>query len=137
MTRIAVVDDVVLVRWREMDLPSIAAVDEAVKKAHAAKGAVTYIGMINNESGMPDETARARLGEGLNAMQSLCSSVNLVLDGTGLKFVAIRSAAAALFLVKGSRQMRMYDSLEACLKERLPARADAVLAAARAQQLVA
>jgi hypothetical protein len=125
----------VMVRWIDVTIEGLARVDAAVKAASAI-GPVTYVGLVGNSSAMPSDDVRKRLTAGLEAMAEHCKSVSLVLDGTGLKFSAMRSAAAAVFLIKGTRQMKMYASLDECLRERLPERRESALAKAKSLGLI-
>lgn len=127
--------EVVLVRWLEVTADGLARADAAVQAA-LAHGPVVYVGLVGNASTMPTDELRKRLTSGLEKIAGHCHSVSLVLDGSGLKFSAMRSAAAAVFLIKGTRQMKMYASLEECLGERLPQRRDGILAKARAAGLI-
>ena len=127
--------EVVLVRWLEVTADGLDRADAAVQ-AGLAHGPVIYVGLVGNASTMPTDDLRKRLASGLEKIGAHCHSVSLVLDGTGLKFSAMRSAAAAVFLIKGTRQMKMYASLEDCLTDRLPQRRDAVLAKARSAGLI-
>ena len=133
--RILVVGEVVMVRWIDMTVESIGRVDAAVDAARAM-GPVTYIGLVGNESSMPSEEARKKLSDGLERMADHCKSISLILDGTGLKFSAMRSAAAALFLIKGTRRMKMFNSLQDCLVDRVPAHAEALMQQARANSII-
>lgn len=124
------IDDVVMVRWINMTVEGIDRVDAAVVAARA-HGPVTYVGLVGNDSAMPTDAARRRLSDGLERMGEFTKSISLVLDGTGMKFAAMRSAAAAVFLIKGTRRMKMFNSLDECLADRAPDRARALLEQAR------
>jgi hypothetical protein len=128
--------EVVLVRWYEMTISGIDRADGAVRQAKAF-GPVIYVGLVGSDAAMPSEDVRKRLADGLDSLSPMCQSVSLVLDGTGMKFSAMRSAAAALFLIKGNRQMRMFSSLAECLADRAPRRADTVLTKAKGAGIVA
>ena len=122
--------DVVMVRWIAMTLDGIDRVDAAIIAARA-NGPVTYVGLVGNDAAMPSDLVRKRLSDGLDRMSEFTRSISLVLDGTGVKFAAMRSAAAAVFLLKGTRRMKMFNSLDDCLGDRAPDRAQTLIEQAR------
>lgn len=135
--RILVKDNVVLVRWRQMTVDGIQRAIDVVADTAAAVGPVTYVGLVGNEATLPSEAVRTALLDAIDTMLPNCSSMNLAFDGTGLKFVAIRSAAAAMFLIKGDRRMAMYSSLDEALIDRAPGKATGLTVAARDRGLIA
>jgi hypothetical protein len=127
---ICVEDDVVMVRWRRITLEGLTRVDEAMKVWGPKRG--VYVGLINNDSAAPTEAVRKAMSTNLPQLAAKCTSINLILDGTGIGFAAMRSAAAAMFLVQGNRQMHMYPTLEAALRVLKPTQVDQILARAKA-----
>lgn len=123
--------EVVLVRWKDITTEGLARVDAAVRDA-TAFGHVIFVGLVGNESALPSEAVRQRMKSDLDEMAKTCQSVSLVLDGSGLRFSAMRSAAAAMFLIKGTRQMKMFATLNECLLDRVPDRAESLLTKAKA-----
>lgn len=128
--QILVVDDVVLVRWLTMSVAGIDRVGAAMRAARGDKPMV-YVGLVDNRFELPRADERVVLGDAIMRLRRRCSSMNLAFDGTGLKFVAVRTAAAAMFLLNGDRGMKMYNSLREALDERVPDRAVQVLQRAR------
>lgn len=114
-------DDVVLVRWNRMTLAALDEADRAVKMAHEKmKGSIAFIAVLASECPLPDEAVRTRQRENLPWMQSVCSAICLVFEGTGLKVAALRSVAASVFLILGNRKMHMCNSLEEALRKARP-----------------
>jgi hypothetical protein len=132
--RILVTDDVVMVRWHAFTLDGLKRVDEALHRL-PAKQAV-YVGLVGNDTEMPSDEVRKAMALNLPHMQAHCITVNLVLDGTGLRFAALRSVAAAMFLIQGNRQMHMYSTLEQALQVTRPNHVATVLHAAQQAGLV-
>ena len=135
---ITTVGNVVLVRWRIITVEGVQRATGAAKAAAAKAGEpVIYIAMVGNGVSTPDEAARQALVDGIQPTLKVCSSMNLVLDGSGMKFVTLRSAAATMFLLKGDRRMKMYNSLHETLQERAPAKLEILLTHARVEGLIA
>lgn len=133
--QILIIDDVVLVRWLTMSLAGIERVSAAMKAARGDKPMV-YVGLVDNRFELPSAEERLVLGDAMMGLRRRCSSMNLAFDGTGLKFVVVRTAAAAMHLLKGDRGMKMYNSLREALDERVPDRADMLLKRAREDGLM-
>ena len=133
--QILIVDGVVVVRWLTMSVAGIGRVGAAMNAAAADKPMV-YVGLVDNRFELPRADERLALGDAIMGLRSRCSSMNLAFDGTGLKFVAVRTAAAAMFLLKGDRGMKMYNSLGEALDERVPVNAALVLQRAREEGLM-
>jgi len=128
--QILIVDDVVIVRWLVMTVAGIDRVEAAMTAAMGDKPMV-YVGLVDNRFELPRADQRVVLGDAIMGLRRHCSTMNLAFDGTGLKFVAVRTAAAAMFLLKGDRGMKMYNSLREALEERVPDRAALLLQRAR------
>lgn len=135
---ICVHDDVVLVRWNRMTLAALDEADHAVKMAYEkTKGPVAFIAVLAPECPLPDEAVRTRQRENLPWMQSVCSAICLVFEGTGLKVAALRSVAASIFLILGNRKMHMCNSLEDAAKKARPEQAASLESLARQAGIIA
>lgn len=134
--QILIVDELVLVRWHVMTVAGVgralAAIDEV-----CARGAVAVlVGMVGDGVAPPLGEVNVALTAAIDTARQRCSSVNLVLDGTTFSSAGIRSAATAMFFLKGDRRTKMYKSLGEALADRVGGRADLVLAAARDAGLI-
>jgi hypothetical protein len=131
--KILVADDVLMVRWHVFTIDGLTRVDEAMVRLPRPS---VYVGLVGNDTEMPTEEVRKQMGQNLSKLQVQCATVNLVLDGTGLRFAALRSTAAAMFLIQGNRQMHMYSSLDQALLATRPSQAATLLQAARTGALI-
>jgi hypothetical protein len=134
--RLLTVESIVVVRWHAFTIEGVERVLSAVNAA-AGRGAPIYVSIVGSDVAVPAAEVRKRLLDATDDVRRVCSSVNLVLDGQGLAFAAIRSIAATMFLAKGDRHMKMFASLDDVLRERAADRLDVVLAAARTAGIVA
>ncbi len=129
-------DDVVFVRWVDVTAEGVQRVVVLTQALHRQHGPVTFIGLAGNTMVVPDEAARQHMVLAIDQMMPLVRSMNLVFDGTGLRFVAIRSAGAAMFLLKGDRRMKMYSSLREVLADRVPTRVEELMTFAKTEGLL-
>ena len=134
--QILIVDEIVLVRWRELTADGVARVLATLDEVCARGVVPLYIGLVGDGVAPPTGAANTALTASIDAARQRCSSVNLVLDGTGITAAAIRSGATAMFLLKGDRRTKMYKSLRDALIDRVRDRADMVLAAAHDAGLI-
>jgi hypothetical protein len=125
-------DHVVLVRWRQLTVPGLERAVRAVDDVCASGRAPIFIGLVGNGVAPPTGTVNVALTAAFEVMRARCATVNLVLDGTGMRFSAVCKGAAAMFLLKGDRRTKMYSSLQEALNDQARDHAVAVLAAAEA-----
>jgi hypothetical protein len=107
-----------LLRWRE---PYASDVDTVLAELRAFRDelgyAPVYIGIVPADSVPPAPEVRKVMVSTMPIFSELCESVHLVMEGRGLKFSAQRSAAAAMFLIAGTRKIYVNDTLGAALTQ--------------------
>jgi hypothetical protein len=132
---------ILVVRWQEPELSDLAAIDAAVRQrvqAQTAGARVIYIAVIPVESAPPTEEVRTAMMQNMAEMARACESVHVVIEGKGLKYTALRSLTAGMFLVAGARNMHMHETVDGALQKTTLTQAeiDDVLARAAAQSLL-
>lgn len=131
---------VFLLRWRDPRSTDIENVLRELRELKAALGAPpVYIGVVPEDSPAPSPEARKAMMDNMRAISDLCETVHVVMLGRGLRFTAQRSAAAAMFLIAGTRKIYTDDTLEAALKHTslTPAERTILLDEARKNEIVA
>lgn len=130
--QIIVEGNLVIARWHAFSPQGIKRLMGAVHSVAGTGVAPVYISLVGSDVGVPDAATRKQLIAATDEARRVCASICLVLDGSGVAFAAIRSIAAGMFLARGDRRMKMYNSLREALADRAGDRVDAVLAATAA-----
>lgn len=107
------VGSAVLVRWEQLTEESVTRSDAFTLNAAKSTpgGKVHYFAVITPTLPIPDAKVRAHMSKNLPMLQAVCLSINVVVEGRGLKQAAIRSVAAS-FLLFGDRTMHVWGNLE-------------------------
>ena len=111
-----VIGRVFAVRW---DDPTVDDVKRIVASLVGARERspkpMIYLGVVPATSRAPDDAVRKTLSDHIDRLCAPCETVHIILEGSGVKFAAIRSVAAGMFLVSGNRKMHMHDKVDAAL----------------------
>jgi hypothetical protein len=112
---------VLLVRWIDPTLADLAEVRVQLKKLGDKLGArPVYIAITPSDSTPPTDSVRKEMMNTMQETSELTDTLHLVLEGSGLKFSALRSIVASMFLVSGNRRTFVHDNVEhAMTKARL------------------
>lgn len=104
---------ILLIRWLN---PAVGDVREAVERlkglAARLKVQPIYIAVVPSESEPPSDDVRKEMLAMMDDASSISESIHLVLEGTGLKFSALRSIVASMFLVAGNRKTFVHDKID-------------------------
>jgi hypothetical protein len=111
-------ENIMLLRWRSVTLADLDAVMKIVRAMHTRVGReLIYIALIADDVDPPSGAVRSKMSAELSELCSMCKSVHTVMEGKGLRFTAVRSATAAVFLVSGNRKMHMSDSISVAARK--------------------
>jgi hypothetical protein len=110
-----------VVRWIEPTVDDLNEIRTRLKALGAKLGKPpVYIAITPAESTPPTDSVRKEMLATMGEMSNLTESLHLVLEGSGLKFSALRSIVASMFLIGGNRKTHVHDSLHnAIAKARL------------------
>lgn len=107
---------VFLVRWIEPTVDDLRLVRVRLKDLGARNGKPPiYIAITPSESAPPGDAVRKEMLATMGETSDLTESLHLVLEGSGLKFSALRSIVASMFLIGGNRKTFVHDKLEAAV----------------------
>ena len=93
------VEDALLVRWETVTVEAVEKLVALVNSEHQRAGkAIAYAAIVPSESPIPGAEARRALLDGYNQIADLCSTVRLVILGSGFRRAAIRAVSAGFML---------------------------------------
>ncbi len=114
--RHALVGDTLLVMWQRPQPPDLLAIRFHLEAACKASGNLPhYIAVTPATAPDPGGDVRNEMISTMKVTISLCKSMHLVLEGSGLKFAARRSIAAGIFLAAGGRTVHVHDQFDKAL----------------------
>jgi len=98
------IEDVLLLRWLAVTRPDVEKVVEWIGKAHNRHGGpVSYIAVVPVDSTPPESDGRRALMDGHQSIADLCTSMRVVILGTGMRQAIVRSISAGIMLASGLR----------------------------------
>lgn len=110
-------DRVFVLRWTKPEMGDLPRISDTLKGINASTGKkVVYIAITDHDEA-PDSETRKAMASSLAEVLAYCASIHTVLTGTGLKFTAIRTGVAGIFVLQGRKNMHMHNSFEDALKK--------------------
>lgn len=96
------VEDVLLLRWETVTVEDTKRTSQWIREIQETRGTnVCYIAVVPTDSPPPDPTARRALMDGHQEIADLCTSMRLVILGTGMRQALVRSISAGFLLASG------------------------------------
>ncbi|MEM7160643.1 MAG: hypothetical protein AAF799_47845 [Myxococcota bacterium] len=93
------IEDALLVRWEEVTVDAVSQLVAWVNNEYKREGKpMAYAAIVPTESPIPGAEARRALLDGYNEIAELCSTVRLVILGSGFRRAAIRAVSAGFML---------------------------------------
>jgi hypothetical protein len=101
---IQVIRPVFFVRWLKPQLADLALLSTRLEQAHEAnRSPVIYVAIIPEDCSAPNDVMRKRFADTMVEVLGHCQTMHFVMEGQGFKSAILRSALAAVLLVRGQR----------------------------------
>ena len=107
-----------VVTWGEVEIPDLMEVRRLLKELGAQLGrAPIYLAITPPDAPPPRDEVRKEMLATMGETSNLTETLHLVLEGSGLKFSALRSMVASMFLLAGNRRIFVHDTVKDALKK--------------------
>lgn len=95
---------VFFVRWKVPELADIRRIVTELAAAHHALGReVFFVAIIPDDCRPPDDRMRQAFADNMEGVLTHCRTMHFAIEGEGFKHSILRSALAAVLLVRGQR----------------------------------
>ena len=107
-----------IVTWGEVVVSDLDKVRARLKDMGTRVGRLpVYLAITPPDAPAPSEEVRKEMLAMMAEVSSLTETLHLILEGKGLKYSALRSIVASMFLLGGNRRVFVHDTVADALKK--------------------
>jgi hypothetical protein len=107
-----------VITWGEVEVQDLADIRVQLKALGSSLGRLpVYIAITPPNAPPPRDDVRKEMLATMGETSALTETLHLVLEGSGLKYSALRSMVASMFLLAGNRRIFVHDTLTDALKK--------------------
>lgn len=107
-----------VITWGEVEVKDLSDIRTQLKALGESLGRPpVYIAITPPNAPAPRDDVRKEMLATMGETSALTETLHLVLEGSGLKYSALRSMVASMFLLAGNRRVFVHDKLIDALKK--------------------
>lgn len=107
------IENVLMVRWDNVTIDDTVQVAEWIRECHERIGQpLAYMAIVPADAPLPKAETRRGLLAGYDGVVSLCSTMRLVMLGTGFRKAALRAVSAGLLMAIKGKRYQVDDGIE-------------------------
>lgn len=107
-----------VITWGAVEVQDLTDIRAALKELGQQLGRPpVYIAITPPNASPPKDDVRKEMLATMGETSNLTETLHLVLEGSGLRYSALRSMVASMFLLAGNRRIFVHDTLHDALKK--------------------